>query len=90
VLRAEGGAGLREGPRVEARAAVGQHMGQTEGEGLGDFAQEGGGAGLGRVLLHREVDGARAAVDGDVEVALAELAAADMELGQLLDICRCA
>src|SRR3712207_2383423 len=40
----------------------------------------------GHVLLDHDVDGARAAVDGDVEVALAELAAADMELGQLLDV----
>jgi hypothetical protein len=32
------------------------------------------------------MDRARAPIDGDVEVALAELAAADMQLGQLFDV----
>jgi hypothetical protein len=61
-------------------------MGQAEGKGLGGLAQESGGARFGHVLLDREMDQSRAAVDGDGEVALAELAAADMELGQLLDV----
>jgi hypothetical protein len=86
ALRAEGAAGLREAAGGEAGASVGQHVGQAEGEGRRGLAQERGGARLGHVLLDREVDGARAAIDGDVEVPLAELAAADVQLGQLLDI----
>jgi hypothetical protein len=61
-------------------------VGQAEGEGGGGLAQEGDGALLRLVVLDGEVDGARAPVDGDVEVALAPLAVGGPRPGQVLDV----
>jgi hypothetical protein len=85
VLGAEFGADLGEGGG-EAAAVVGQHVGEAEGEGRRSLAEEGNGALLGLVVLDGEVDGARAPVDGDVEVALAPFAIAGLQLGQVLDV----
>src|SRR3712207_9063799 len=79
VLRAERGAGFREGAGGEARAAVGQHLGQAEG-GRG-LAQKSGGARPGHVLLDGAMDRARAAVDGVVEESLSDLSAPHPPLG---------
>jgi len=81
VLRTQLGADLDEGGR-EAAAVVGQHMGKLEGERGGGLAQEGDGAFLGFVVLDREVDCARAAVDGNIQEALAQLAVARVQLGR--------
>ncbi len=83
ILRAEGHAGLGEGRR-EAAAIVGQHVDEPKGEGRRGFPEEGDGAGLGLVVLDREVHEAGPAVDGDVEVALAPLAVGGLQLGQVL------
>jgi hypothetical protein len=61
-------------------------VGEAEGEGGRGFPQERDGALLGLVVLDGEVHGARTAVDGDVEVALAPLAVAGLQLGQALDV----
>jgi hypothetical protein len=47
----------------EARAAVGQHMGDREGEGLDGLFEEGDGAALGFVVLDRQMDKPGGAVD---------------------------
>ena len=57
-----------------------------KGKGGGRFAQESDGAGFGFVVLDGEVDRARAAVDGDVEIALAPFAIGGLQLGQMLDV----
>ena len=85
ILRAEFGADLGKG-RGEAAAVVGQDMRHTEGKSVSGFAQERDGACLGFVVLDGEVDRARAAVDGDVEIALAPLAIGSLQLRQVLDI----
>jgi len=81
VLRAKAGAGFGE-RRAEAAAVVGQHVGQAEGERRAGLAQGGDGAVLGFVVLDGEMDGARAAVDGDEQAALAPLAVAGLQLGR--------
>ena len=63
MLGAEGGEG-----RGEAPAVIGQHGRETEAGSRG-LAREGDGALLGLVVLDREVDGARAPVEGDVSRA---------------------
>src|SRR5215212_6693734 len=85
VLRAELGANLGKGGG-EAAAVVSQHMGEAEGEGSGGLAEESDGALGGLVVLDREVDGARAPVDSDIEVALAPLAIGCLQLRQVLDV----
>ncbi len=85
ILGAQLGAGPGEG-RSEAASIVGQHMGEAEGEGVGRLAQEGNGAGLGLVVLDREVHGAGSVLDGDEEVSLAPLAIAGLQLWQMLDV----
>ncbi len=77
VLRTKAGADFGE-HRAEAAAVVGQHVGQVEGEGRGGLAQGGDGAVLGFVILDGEMDGARAAVDGNEQAALALLAVAGL------------
>ena len=72
--------------RREAAAIVGQHVGQAEGKGRSRLAQEGDGALLGFVVLDGKMDGARAAVDGDIKEALAALAIGRLQLGQMLDV----
>jgi hypothetical protein len=85
VLRAEFGTDPGEGGG-EATAVVGQHVGEAEGEGGGGLAEEGDGALRRLVVLDGEVHGARAPVDGDVEVALAALAVGGLQLRQALDV----
>ncbi len=80
ILGAEGGEG-----RGEATAVIGQHVRETE-EGSRGLAQEGDGALLGLVVLDREVDGARAPVEGDAEITLAPLAVAGLQLGPVLAV----
>src|SRR3954452_14040311 len=70
----------------EAAAVVSQYMCYAEGQGSGRFAQEGDGAGVGVVVLDGKMDRARAAVDGDVERALAPLPIGGLQLGQGLDV----
>ena len=70
VLHPERPAGRLEPGGREAGAAVREHMGDLEGEGLDRFIQEGDGAGRGFIVLDREMDEAGGAVDGDIEVAL--------------------
>lgn len=83
VLRPKGAAGPGEG-EGEAAAIVGQRVGEAEGEGGRTLVEERDGAPLGLVVLDREVDGARAPVDGNVEEALAPLAVGGLQLGQVL------
>src|SRR5215213_6318006 len=85
VFRAQCGTGLGKGGG-EATAVVGQDMRHAEGESSGGLVQEGNGAAFGLVVLDGEVDRARAAVDGDIEVALAWFAIGGLQLGQRLDV----
>ena len=85
IRRTELGTDFGEG-RGEATAVISQHVGQAEREGGGCLAQEGNGALLGLVVLDGEMDRARAAVDGDVEIALAPLAIGGLQLWQVLDV----
>ena len=57
-----------------------------KGKARDRLVQEGDRAGVGLVVLDRQVHGARAAVDGDVQVALAALAIGGPQLGQVLDV----
>src|SRR4051812_38360447 len=68
----------------EAGAAVGQHMGDLEGEGLDRLLEKGHGAALGLIILDREVDEAGGPVDGYIEIPLAALAISGAQLGQVL------
>src|SRR3954463_7104104 len=83
VLGAEFGADLGEGGG-EAATVVGQHVGEAEGESRRGLTEEGNGALLGLVVLDGEVDRAGAAIDGDVEVALAPFAIGGLQLWQVL------
>src|SRR3954451_4013651 len=85
VLGAEFGADLGEGGG-EAATVVGQHVGEAEGESRRGLTEEGNGALLGLVVLDGEVDRAGAAIDGDIEVALAPFAIGGLQLGQVLDV----
>ena len=58
----------------KAGTAVGQHMGDPEGEVLDGLLEKGDRAALGLIVLDRQVDEAGGAVDGDIEVPLAALA----------------
>ena len=80
IRRTEFSTDFGEG-RGEATAVISQHVGQAEREGGGCLAQEGNGALLGLVVLDG-VDRARAAVDGDVEIALAPFAIGGLQLGR--------
>ena len=71
VLDAELAAALLEALGREAAAAIGQQARDAEREGRERLLQEGLGAGLGLLVLDRQVHGAGAAVDGDEQVALA-------------------
>ena len=85
ILGAQLGADLGEG-RGEARAVVGQHVREAEGEGGGCLSQEGDGTLLGFVVLDGEVDGAGAAINGDIQEALALLTVSCLQLGQVRDV----
>jgi hypothetical protein len=86
VLDAELPAHVLEPVGGEARAAVGQQVGDLEREGGDRLLEERHRAGLGLVVLDRQVHRARAAVDGDVEVALLDLAVGGLQLRQVLDV----
>jgi hypothetical protein len=89
VLDAVLPAGPLEAVGGEAAAAVGQvgqHPGDPEREGGERLPQERGGAGLGLLVPDRQVHGAGAAVDGHEQVALAQLAVARAQLGQVLHV----
>ena len=66
----------------EAAAIVCQYMCHAEGKRSGRFAQKRDGTGFGFVVLDGEVDRARAAVDGDVEIALVPLTIGSLQLGR--------
>jgi hypothetical protein len=66
----------------EAAAVVCQYVCHANGQSRGRFAQESDGTGFGFVVLDGEVDRARAAVDGDVEIALAPFAIGGLQLGR--------
>src|SRR3954451_18735738 len=70
----------------EAAAVVYQYMCHAEGKSVGSLAQESDGTGFGFVVLDGKMDRARAAVDGDVERALAPFAIGGLQLGQVLDV----
>src|SRR3954453_2933499 len=70
----------------EAAAVICQYMCYAKGQGSGRFAQESDGTGFGFVVLDSEMDRARAAVDGDIEIALAPLTIGGLQLGQVLDV----
>jgi hypothetical protein len=55
----------------EAGAAVGEQVGEVEREGPQSLLQKGNSALLRLVILDRQMGRARAAVDGDEQVALA-------------------
>src|SRR5689334_11067581 len=57
----------------EAATVVCQYMCHPEGKRRGGFAQESNGTGFGFIVLDSEMDRARVAVDGDIEIALAPL-----------------
>jgi hypothetical protein len=86
VLDAVLAAELLEPLGGEAAAAIGEHMRGPEGEGDNGLLEEDSGTGLGLVILDRQVDEAGAAVDGDEQVALAELAIGRPRLGQVLHV----
>ena len=86
VLHPELSAGRLEPAGREAGAAVREHMGDLEGEGLDRFVQEGHSTARGFVVLDGEVDEAGGAVDGDIQLALAALAVSGPELGQVLHV----
>ena len=66
----------------EAAAVACQYVCHAKGQSRGRFAQESDGTGFGFVVLDGEVDRARAAVDGDVEIALAPFAIGGLPLGR--------
>src|ERR671916_3166716 len=74
VLDTELAAELLEALGGEAAAAIRQPVRDPEGEGRGRLLEEGPGAGLSLVVLDREVDRARASVDGHELEPLAPLA----------------
>ena len=61
-------------------------MGDLEGEGPDRLLQEGHGAALGFIILHRQVDEAGGTIDGDIQVPLAALAILGAHFGQVLHV----
>ena len=85
ILCPKVGAGFGEGC-CEAAAVVGRQMSEAERKCARGFAPERDGAAPGLVVLDREVDRARAAVDGHEQEALAPLAVAGLPLWRMLDV----
>lgn len=85
VLGPEFGADPGEA-RGETAAVVGRHVGEAERESGRGFARESDGADFGLVILGGDVDGARAAFDGDERVAFAPLAPGGLWRGQVFDV----
>jgi hypothetical protein len=86
VLHLQFAAGVLEAIGGEARAAVGEHVCDLERESRDRLFQEGDRAVRGLVILDRQMHGARAAVDGHREEALAALAIGGSELRQMFDV----
>src|SRR5947209_3461644 len=61
-------------------------MRKTKRKGRRGFPQEGDRTLLGLVVFDCQMHGARAPVDGDIEITLAPFAVAGLQLGQVLDI----
>lgn len=61
-------------------------MVQLERKRCHDLVPEGDGAPLGLVVLDREVDCARAVVDGDKQVTLVPFTVPGLQLRQVLDV----
>jgi hypothetical protein len=72
--------GRLETIRGKATAAVGQHMGDAERKGRDGLLKKRRRAGLGFLVIDGQVDGARGAVDRDIEIAFAPLAVGGLEL----------
>jgi hypothetical protein len=70
----------------EAGAAVGEPMGDLEGEGPDRLLQKGHGTALGFVVLDGQVDEAGGAVDRHIQGPLAALAISGAQLGQVLHV----
>lgn len=79
-------AGCLESVGCEAGAAVGEPVGDPEGQGVECVREEGNGRGRGRVILDGEVHIPGGAVEGDGEGAFAGGAVAVTELGQVLHV----
>jgi hypothetical protein len=86
MLHAERSARRLEAIGREARSAVGEHMGDLEGEGLDRFFQKGHRRGGRLIILDGEMDEAGGAVDGHVQIPLAALAISGAQLGQVLHV----
>ena len=86
VLHLQPAAGLLEAIGRKAGSSVREHMGDLEGEGAHRLFQEGDCAGGQLVVLDRQMHPTRAAVDGDIEEALAALAIGGSQLRQVLDV----
>jgi hypothetical protein len=69
----------------KARGTVGQHMGDLEGQRLACLGQETNGVGGVLGVVHRQMDEARAAIDGDIQVTLAHLSVGGAQRGQVFD-----
>src|SRR5947209_15993940 len=79
-------AGALEVISGETGSAIRQHMGDAEGKGLSRLCQEGDCIGCIFGVVNGEVHKARAAIDGDIEVALAHLAVSGAQLWQVFDV----
>src|SRR3954463_11177150 len=86
VLDGARAAELLEALGGEAAAAIRQHVRDPEGEGGERRLEEGHSTGLGLVVLDRQVDEARAPVDGHEQEALAPRAVRGPQLGQVLHV----
>ena len=85
ILRAQFSADPGKG-LGEAAAVVCQDMCHAKGKSSSGFTQEGDGTRFGFVVLDGEMNRAQAAVDGDVEIALAPFAIDGLQLGEMLDV----
>jgi hypothetical protein len=70
----------------KARAAVGEHVGDLEGESADRLFEEGDRAGRQLVVLDGQMHPARTAVDGHIQIALAALAIRGLQFRQVLDV----
>ena len=86
VLHLQLTAGVFKTISRKAGSSVRQHVGDLEGERADRLFQEGDRAGGQLIVFDRQVHPARAAVDGDIEEALAALAIGGSQLGQVLDV----
>jgi hypothetical protein len=85
VLHLQRAAGLLEAIGGKARTPVGEPVRDLERESRDRLFEEGGRAVRRLVVLDGQMHGARAAVDGDLEEALAAFAISRSELREMLD-----